>query len=55
VRCGRRVNKAGEQMADAIPYEKFFPAIPPAGTTIAVFFDVGYFEGVGSYYFTFFH
>jgi hypothetical protein len=41
-------------MADGIAYEKFFPVIPLAGTAIAVFFDVGYFYGVGVNYFTLF-
>jgi hypothetical protein len=41
-------------MADAISYDKFFPAVPLVGATIAVCFDVGYFYGVGIDYFTFF-
>lgn len=41
-------------MADAISYDKFFPAVPLVGTTIAVCFDVGYFWGVGIDYFTLF-
>jgi hypothetical protein len=42
------------QMADAIPYEKFFPLAPLAGASIALFFDVGYFYGIGIDYFTLF-
>jgi hypothetical protein len=41
-------------MADAIPYEKFLPVAPLAGASIALFFDVGYFYGVGIDYFTLF-
>jgi hypothetical protein len=43
-----------QTMADQISYDKFFPAIPLVGTTIAVCFDVGYFWGVGIDYFTLF-
>lgn len=41
-------------MAEAVPYEKLFPVVPLIGTSIAVFFDVGYFYGVGIDYFTLF-
>jgi hypothetical protein len=41
-------------MADPVSYEKFFPAIPLVGTSIAICFDVGYFYGVGIDYFTLF-
>jgi hypothetical protein len=41
-------------MADTIAYEKFLPVAPLAGASIAIFFDVGYFYGVGIDYFTLF-
>lgn len=34
--------------------DKFLPAIPLAGTALAVVFDVGYFWGIGIDFFTFF-